>query len=78
MSETAALEACPLVELTPLVDVPLIWVENRRCFVHISPSVCFYLYLHHVHILQLTFEVDERTPSCSVDPGNAEDVEPPS
>lgn len=29
MSETGAVEACPLVEPTPLVDVPLIWAENK-------------------------------------------------
>ncbi len=29
MSETGAVEACPLVEPTPLVDVPLIWAEDK-------------------------------------------------
>lgn len=30
MSETGAVEACPSAELTPLVDLAAVWMENKK------------------------------------------------
>lgn len=87
MSETGAVEACPLVELTPLVDVPLVWMERNIMTHQFWFFFCGQYNLDttpiqntpvYLDLVQLTFELEEVSPFCTEDPGNAEEVEPPS
>lgn len=69
MSDTAAVGAWPLEE------APLVWVENRA---QRSGGDTTHASSMSKHRHRLTLEVAEESPFCGAEPGNAEEVEPPS